>query len=285
MTIDFSPPLLSDPIIAGQINAANALSDIYAMGGKPITCLNIVSYPMDLLGLEYLQDTLIGMLQKIIEAKAILVGGHTIKDERPLLGLSVLGQVHPDKFWSNSKAKIGDTLVLTKPIGAGVIFSAHKKSLAPKKALDECIEYARTLNNIAAEIMKKYTINAATDVTGFGLAGHLLEIATGSKVTCSIDIQKIPIMAQSIELYKNGLSTGITASNWDTVNNDIQFEVDLPLWYKLVLADPQTNGGLLVSVPCEQGSSLLKSLHEAGINSASIIGEVKKLQDKYILIQ
>ena len=283
-TADYITPPVNDPYLFGQIAAANALSDIYAMGGKPITCLNLVNFPSKKLAPEVLHQIAAGALDKITEAGASLVGGHTIDDDEPKFGLAVTGVVHPDKYWSNRGAQIGDLLILTKPIGSGVIFNANIKKWVSPKALEECLQSITALNKTAAEVMGAFDIHAATDVTGFGLAGHGLEIAQGSGVQMEIQMDDIPIMSEAMQMYQKGMSTGSNRSNQNRVQAYTAFKAAIPELHRQIVYDPQTSGGLLVSVPAQQGVPLLKALHQAGVKDARTIGRINPLKGEAYLV-
>ena len=283
-TADFITPPVDDPFLFGQISAANAISDVYAMGGKPITCLNLACFPSKKLAPEILHGIISGALDKITEAGAVLAGGHTIEDEEPKFGLSVTGIVHPAKLWKNVGAKPDDVLILTKPIGSGVIFNANLKKAVSKQALDECLDIITTLNKTAAEIMTGFQINAVTDVTGFGLAGHSLEMAKGSNVTFEINTNELPVMKEALEMYKNGITTGVNQFNRELVEDYVEFANNLSACHKEILFDPQTSGGLLVSLPEKQGKELLSKLHDAGVNSARMIGKVSSAKKDVYLV-
>ena len=275
MTADFITPPVDDPYQFGQIAAANALSDVYAMGGVPLACLNLVGFPSDDLAPEVLGQIIAGAMSKIQEAGAVLVGGHTTEDEEPKFGLSVTGTVHPDKIWRNSGAQKGDRLILTKPIGSGVLINAHRKRWVPEPAMAACLEIITTLNRTAAEIMWDYPIHAATDITGFGLAGHAFEMAHGSDLTLHIDLSKVPIMEASLEMYKKGMSTGVNKANSEMVEGHYRFVMDLPAWHREIVFDPQTAGGLFVAVAPDKAQALVSDLHKAGVTHAVDVGEAK----------
>ena len=283
-TADFITPPVDDPFLYGQIAAANSLSDVYAMGGRPITCLNLVGFPSNKLEPEVLHGIVAGALSKISEAGAVLLGGHTTEDEEPKFGLSVTGIVHPKKIWRNVGAKPGDVLILTKPIGSGVIFNANLKNWVSTDALNECIEIITTLNKAPAEVMANFEIHAATDITGFGLAGHCFEMADGSNVTLKISMDQIPVMNEALAMYEKGMSTGVNLYNRQMVGDHIRFQRDLPGWHEEIVFDPQTSGGLLVAVPKAQGEGLLHELHNAGVKQAKTIGTVTDLQNSTNLI-
>ena len=283
-TTDFITPPVDDPYLYGQIAAANAMSDVYAMGGRPIVCLNIVAFPAKKLELEILHQIIAGALNKITEAEAVLAGGHSIEDDEPKFGLAVTGVVHPEKFWTNKGARPGDVLILTKPIGSGVIFNANLKKWVSQEALGECLEILTTLNKTAAETMEQFDIHAATDVTGFGLAGHCWEMATASDVRMDINLDEVPIMREALQMYKKGMNTGMNASNRQMVEENVRFEKKLPDWHGEIVYDPQTSGGLLAAVPESSGEDLLKALEDAGVDQARIIGRVIERQDSVYLV-
>lgn len=273
-TADFITPPVNDPFIFGQIAAANAISDIYAMGGRPITCLNLVAFPSTKLAPDILHGIVAGAVDKITEAGAVLVGGHTIEDDEPKFGLAVNGLVHPDKLWTNAGARAGDTLVLTKPIGSGVIFNANIKNWVSKEALEECIAQLTTLNRKAWEIMQGFDIHGATDITGFGLAGHCFEIASASGVMIVLAMDRLPLMPEALDMYRRGVNTGVNPHNRRMVQNRLQFEGDWPDWHREILYDPQTSGGLLASVAPSVAEDLVAALQSAGVAKACVIGEV-----------
>ena len=278
MTADYITPPVNDPFIYGQIAAANAISDVYAMGGKPIACLNLVSFPSNKLPPEVLHQIVAGALSKINEAGAVLAGGHSVEDDEPKFGLAVTGIVHPDKFWTNKGAQPGDALILTKPIGSGVLFNANIKKWVSKEAMEACLSILITLNRTAAEVMSGFDIHAATDVTGFGLAGHGLEIAKASEVNLEISIKDLPIMDEALTMYKKGVTTGVNAYNRQMVEQHLWLETDLPPWHEEIVFDPQTNGGLLMAVLETQAEDLVNALHAKGVTAAKIIGNVHELK-------
>ena len=258
VTADFITPPVDDPFLFGQIGAANSLSDIYAMGGKPLTCLNLIGFPTDQLGPEILHGIVEGALSKITEAGAVLAGGHTTADDEPKFGLSVTGIVHPDNYWRNNGARPDDVLVLTKPIGSSVIFNANLKKWVSEQALYECISHITTLNKVAAETMADFSIHAATDITGFALAGHVLEMAKGSNVTLEIQADEVPAMNETLAMYEKGVSTGVNAENRALIEKETRFARTLSTWLQEIFVAPQTSGGLLVSLPAAQGDTLGK---------------------------
>ncbi len=283
-TADFITPMVNDPFVYGQIAAANAISDIYAMGGRPLTCLNLVAFPSKKLQPEVLHQIVAGALDKITEAGAVLAGGHSIEDDEPKFGLAVTGVVHPKKYWSNSGAAAGDVLILTKPIGSGVLFNANLKKWVSESALNECLATLSTLNKVAAEILKEFTVHAVTDITGFGLAGHGFEMAKASDVRLEINLDAVPILSEALAMYEKGMNTGTTAYNRQLVENHMQFEKDLPAWQQNIVFDPQTSGGLLVAVPENSGENVLRALRGGGVDQARLIGGIAVRRDPIYLM-
>jgi len=279
MTADFITPPVNDPYVFGQIAAANAISDVYAMGGQPVACLNLVSFPSKKLPSEVLHQIVAGALSKITEAGAVLAGGHSVEDDEPKFGLSVTGIVHPEKFWTNKGAQPGDVLILTKPVGSGVLFNANLKRWVSKEAMEACLSILITLNRTAAEVMSGFDIHAATDVTGFGLAGHGFEMAKASNVCLEIGIQELPILDEALAMYKRGMTTGVNAYNRQMVEKHFRFETELPPWHEEIVFDPQTSGGLLVAVTQAKGEHLVNALHAKGVTTAKIIGSVHELKE------
>jgi len=283
-TADFITPPVNDPFLFGQIAAANAISDVYAMGGRPITCLNLAAFPSKKLDPSVLHGIVTGALSKITEAGAVLAGGHSIEDDEPKFGLAVTGIVHPEKYWANSGARQGDALILTKPIGSGVLLNANLKGWVPSGAFDECLSVLTTLNKRAAEVFSGFEVHAATDVTGFGLAGHGYEMAKASQVTFHLTTEWLPVMKQASEMYQRGVTTGMNESNRRLVEHSLRFTKNLPAFFREIVFDPQTNGGLLVAVPKFQAEKLLSELHSAGIIHARQIGRVIPVENDTHLI-
>ena len=283
-TADFITPPVDDPFIYGQIAAANAISDVYAMGGRPVTCLNLVAFPSNKLAPEMLHQMIAGALNKITEAGAVLAGGHSIEDDEPKFGLSVTGIVHPQKYWTNSGVRSGDALVLTKPIGSGVIFNANLKKWVSPAAFNACIGHLITLNRVAAETMAQFEIHAVTDITGFGLAGHALEMAKGSNVCLTFEIAKIPVMDEAYEMYRKGMSTGVNVHNRRLAKAHTRIEAQLQPWQEEIIYDPQTSGGLLTALPAHQAEALVKALHQKGVQHARCIGHAATFKENTHLI-
>lgn len=278
-TADFITPPVDDPFVFGQVAAANALSDVYAMGGRPVCCLNLAGFPAAKLETAVLGRIIAGALTKIHEAGAVLAGGHTTDDEEPKFGLAVTGVVHPRKYWTNARAVPGDALVLTKPLGGGVLLNANRRGWVAEKSLQECLQVMTTLNRTAAEVMQGFDVHAATDVTGFGLAGHAHEMAQASGTHLEIDLQAVPILTDALAMYERGVGTGMNRHNRRLVENHLHFSQPRPPRHAEIVFDPQTNGGLLVSVPAEQGPHLLDSLRQAGVEHAAGIGRVTPVEN------
>jgi selenide, water dikinase len=282
-TLDYFTPIVDDPYMFGQIAAANALSDVYAMGGEPKTVLNIVGYPIKKLGSEILAQILNGAAAKVKEAGAITVGGHSIDDQEPKFGLSVTGIVHPSKVWKNVGAIPGDVLVLTKPIGVGILTTGIKRGAVTAEQEETVTATMASLNKTAAEALKKYHPHAVTDVTGFGLLGHGSEMARGSEVTLEIHHQKVPVLEGTYDLAKNGVVPGGSKSNLKWLEADIDFG-NLSTEEQLVLCDAITSGGLLVSLSEAEATDYVKDLHESGLTHSAIIGKVLTKMDKLIIV-
>jgi selenide,water dikinase len=283
-TADIITPPVNDPYLFGQIAAANAISDVYAMGGRPLTCINLVAFPSRKLEPGILHQIVAGALNKITEAGAVLAGGHSIDDDEPKFGLAVTGIVHPKKYWSNQGARAGDVLILTKPLGSGVIFNANLKNWVSRSALDECITTISALNKSAMEVLLGFGVHAVTDVTGFGLAGHCLEMVKNSDVRLEIKLDDLPVMREALDMYKKGMTTGVNPLNQQMVAEYLSFERTVPGWHQEIVYDPQTSGGLLVAVPQDQGGRVLESLKNAGMFQARIIGQVCPRQDSVCLV-
>jgi len=271
-TLDFFTPIVDNPYLFGQIAAANSLSDVYAMGGKPLTAMNIVAFPMGCLSAEVLGEILRGGQDKVLEAGAVIVGGHTIEDSEPKYGLSVTGIVHPNKIWKNSGAQPGDVLLLTKAIGTGVLATAGKADMFPAGILASMHSMV-TLNRRAAEVGMNYTIHACTDITGFGLLGHLCEMAKGSGVSIEVNSAAIPLLTDAAEAATMGLVPGGAYANRDYLTT-VTMNPNVPVHLQDLCYDPQTSGGLLFSVPVNVAQALLLDLQRAGIKEAAIIGQV-----------
>lgn len=273
-TVDFFPPLLDDPYLFGQVAAANALSDIYAMGGDPILALNLVAFPCKDLGVEVLETILKGGFDKVKEAGALLVGGHTIEDAVPKYGLCVMGTAHPEKIVTNKAARPKDRLILTKPLGSGILTTALMRGLIQESDMKAMLGHMLALNDKAKERMLKVGVNACTDITGFGLLGHALEMARGSGVCITIESGSVPTDSLAFELATKGIYPGGTMRNLAFGEGSGTISPGVPEPLKWLLADPQTSGGLLISVPGERSEELLSGLIHDGALEARIIGFV-----------
>ncbi len=273
-TIDFFTPIVDDPFSFGQIAAANALSDVYAMGGKPLTAMNMVAFPIKNLDRAILAEILKGGYSKVQESGALLVGGHSIEDSDTKYGLSVTGVVHPNKIVTNARARPGDRLVLTKPLGTGIIATALKGKMASREAMTKITESMTTLNRVASEVMVEVGANACTDITGFGFLGHASEMATASDVGIVIQSQSVPIFPQAEEYASMGMVPGGTGRNRDFAACKVEISGYVPDTKMDILYDAQTSGGLLISVEGEMVEMLLEQLHSKGVQWATVIGEV-----------
>lgn len=275
-TIDFITPPVDDPYWFGQVAAANAISDVYAMGGRPLTALNVVMFPSKILDTGILRDMLKGGHDKVVESGAVLAGGHSVDDEEPKYGLSVSGVVHPDNLLSNAGARPGDQLVLTKPLGSGVLFNAVRSGKLAFKALEtDVLPTVAALNKTAVEQALKYEIHACTDVTGFGILGHLMEMANGSNTSIRVFFDQLPIYPHAREMYARGETTGSNKANQTMVNTyRLDIQRTLSKEEQGLIYDPQTSGGLIFSLPGDQADDLAAALVNKGVSDARVIGEV-----------
>lgn len=273
-TTDFFPPLVDDPFTFGQIAAANSLSDCYAVGATPITCLNIVCFPDKELPVEILSAILSGGADKVTEAGAVILGGHSLRDTEIKYGLAVTGTVHPEAFFTNAAAQPGDALILTKPIGSGVMTSAAKSGRIPQDELSETIQVMTRLNGAAAMVAREHGAHAMTDITGFGLVGHAREMASASGVTIELMANKVPLIGPTLELARAGVLTRAWKSTLAAIGDRLAAEgIEEALFG--VLTDAQTSGGLLMSLPPEHADRALASLRRSGDQSAALVGAVK----------
>ncbi len=283
-TIDFFPPLVEDPYEFGRIAAANSLSDVYAMGGTPITALNVVGFPDKDLPPSILQEILRGGAERVEKAGAFILGGHSVRDSEIKYGLSVTGTIHPLRIIANNTAQPGDLLVLTKPIGSGVLTSAAKNGTIKEADLTEAIEVMATLNKGACQAMTDVGVSSATDVTGFGLIGHAFEMADGAGVTFEINSAAIPLMEQALQLAAKGIVTRTHKATLSFVGKRLEVEgVDEPLVN--VLCDAQTSGGLLISVPSARADDLLEKLDLHRTPCAEIIGQVCSRGEHIVILR
>jgi len=280
--VDFFPPVVDDPWMYGQIAAANALSDVYAMGGEPTFALNILCFPGNL-PLEILREILDGGYQKIKEAGAIIAGGHSIDDPIPKYGLCVSGTAHPGKIWSNAGAREGDLLILTKPLGSGITTTAAKAGVITPEELASSIAVMAALNKGARDAVATLGAHACTDITGFGLLGHTEEMASGSGKTIQVFAGKAPLLPGALSLAEQGMAPGGASRNEEYLRESVSFTGDIPPALQSVLWDPQTSGGLLVSIPEKDAGELMKRLEEP-CPQASIIGQVLPREEKSIRV-
>jgi len=274
-TVDFITPPVDDPYWYGQIAAANSISDVYSMGGRPLIALNLVMFPSKRLDAGMLKEILRGGHDKVVEAGASLVGGHSVDDEEPKYGLCVNGSVHPDRIITNAGSRPGDALILTKPIGSGVLFNAVRSGRMTFRDIErEVLPAVATLNGSAMETALGFDLHACTDITGFGIAGHLLEVAGGCDSTIRLEYSSLPIYPGALEMYGKGETTGSNAANRLMVQESLEIQVSLSRVEDELLFDPQTSGGLLLSVPESQAAELVRALEAAGVAPAVRVGEV-----------
>lgn len=273
-TVDVFPPVLDDPYWYGAVVCANSLSDVYAMGATPITILNILAFSDKTVPPEVAAEILRGGSDKAQEAGVPIVGGHSLRDVEPKYGMCVTGVVHPDKIVTNAGARPGDLLVLTKPLGSGIITTAAKFDQTDAETVDAVTRIMATLNKAASEVMVRIGVNAATDITGFGLMGHLLEMLKASKTAAVVHWRKVPMLEAALDLANRGIAPGGTFSNQGNVLPHTDWG-DTPMHVNVVLCDAQTSGGLLMAVPCEKAEVLVEELKRAGVDDACIIGQVE----------
>ena len=284
-SVDFFPPLVDDPFLFGQIAAANSLSDIYAMGGRPVTALNIVGFPDDMLELEVLTDILRGGGERVKTAGAVIAGGHTVRDTEIKYGLSVTGVVQPDQLLTNTAAQPGDVLVLTKALGTGFVTTAFKANRCPENVIAAASDSMKALNAAASQAAVTTGARAATDITGFGLAGHAHEMATSSHVTCVIDLGKLPILPGARELAQRGNKTRASASNRSFVESQLRVAPNADQLLTEFAFDAQTSGGLLISVPQKRVTALIDSARDLGAPVVEIVGHVEARQEVSVVLR
>lgn len=272
-TVDYFTPVVDDPYVFGQITAANALSDIYAMGAKPLTVLNIVAFPTKTLPLTQLAQILQGGADKVRESGASIIGGHSIVDKEPKYGMAVTAIIHPHKVVTNAGAKPGDWLVLTKPLGIGIMATAIKQGKASPQGEREAIQVMTTLNKDGAQVMTEVGVNACTDITGFGFLGHLSEMTKASHVGAKVYASAVPVLEEARSLIAQGVCPGGTKKNLDFVSANVEFSDQINQDMKLLLADAQTSGGLLMAVSQEKGRELVSQLIAKGV-PAHVVGEI-----------
>ena len=283
-TVDFFTPIVDDPYVFGQIAATNSLSDVYAMGGRPISALAMVCFP-ESGDVKVLEEMLSGGLSKMIEAKCTVIGGHSIRDDEIKLGYSVTGTIHPSKVLANSSAQAGDRLLFTKAIGTGVISTAIKRGKADFAWIRAAVRSMTTLNKAAADVILsgEYVVHSLTDVTGFGLIGHAREMALGSKVSLRIRASQVPLLAGALECVRSGHVPGGLKSNRQFAEGCVEAAADVPADLLTLLFDPQTAGGLLIAVAEKDAAQLLAELTNAGVDAAEI-GEALPKQSPLIAI-
>jgi len=282
--VDFITPPVDDPYWFGQIAAANALSDVYAMGGKPLTALNLVMFPTKKLDSSILREILRGGCDKVSQAGASIAGGHSVDDNEPKYGLAVTGAVHPDRILTNCGAEEGDVLILTKPIGTGVLFNACRSKKLPWRDLEVVLPEVASLNKKAIEIALNFSIHACTDITGFGIIGHSLEMAKGSKVQINLLYNKLPFYPNALDMYRRGETTGSNRANRKLAEGFFKKTRELSREEEELLFDPQTSGGLLFSISSTEAGQLIAELKNAGIQIADRVGEVIASSQPWICI-
>ncbi len=272
LTVDVMAPVADDPYIFGQIAAANSLSDVYAMGGEPIAALGVLGFPVDEVPADTIRQMLAGAWDKVREAGAVVAGGHTMKDMEIKFGLAVVGMVHPERVVTNAGVQPGDVLVLTKPLGTGLIATGLKQSQVKREPVDKAYRLMRTLNREAARVMLEIGVDAATDVTGFGLLGHTWEMAQASGVDIVIESDRVPVIEGVVELAAAGLVPLGTKNNYAFIQDKADFASGLNEAQRLVLCDAQTSGGLLLALPSAKTDALLSRLRQTGVTGAGVIG-------------
>ncbi len=284
-TTDFFPPVCSDAYEFGQIAAANAVSDVFAMGGRVLTAMNLVMFPSQGIPFEVLYEILRGGQEKVSEAGGLVVGGHTIADSPPKYGLAVTGIVHPQRVITNANARPGEALILTKPIGTGAVVAGHRIGQARRGDYQKALETMKQLNRTGAEVMQQHSVRCATDITGFGLLGHAMHIARASRVTLEIDTHRIPLLPGARELVDMGCIPGAAFRNLAYVESYCGFDPGLSYTFKMLALDPQTSGGLLMTVPSAEADSIVSTLRQNGYAEAAIIGVTGPSSDRLLLVR
>ncbi|MBD3767053.1 MAG: selenide, water dikinase SelD [Gammaproteobacteria bacterium] len=273
-TTDFFMPIVDDPFTFGQIAATNALSDIYAMGGKPIMALALVAMPIGVLTLEQMRAIMEGGESVCRAAGIPVAGGHSIDSVEPIYGLAAMGLVHPNHLKRNNRAKVGDVLILGKPLGVGMFADALKRLVLSEQGYAQMIQSTTQLNVVGASLGEMSGVHAMTDVTGFGLLGHLAEVCRGSQVGAQLFWQQVPVWSQAIPLARSGIGPGAIGRNWASYRDEVYLADDIEDWQRRLLCDPQTSGGLLVSCAPSVATSVLETFHEAGFSQAGVIGQL-----------
>ena len=283
-TVDYITPPVNDPYWFGQIAAANSLSDVYAMGGKPLTALNLVMFPSKKLDMAFLKDILRGGSDKVLEAGASMAGGHSVDDNEPKYGLAVTGSVHPDRILTNCGSRAGDALILTKPLGTGVLFNANRSGKLPYAELEAILPRVAALNRKAIEAAVKFDVHACTDVTGFGILGHTLELARGSDVQIDLIYENLPFYPHALQMYQKGETTGSNKANRRLAEGAWEITTHRSAEEQALLFDPQTSGGLLIAVSDSQVDDLISRLKKEGLETAVKVGEVVASDRAYIRV-
>jgi len=283
-TVDYITPPVNDPYWFGQIAAANSLSDVYAMGGKPLTALNLVMFPSKKLDMAFLKDILRGGSDKVLEADASMAGGHSVDDNEPKYGLAVTGSVHPDRILTNCGSRAGDALILTKPLGTGVLFNANRSGKLPYVELAAILPQVAALNRKAVEVAVKFDVHACTDVTGFGILGHTLELARGSDVRIDLIYENLPFYPYALQMYQKGETTGSNKGNRKLAEGAWEISSDKSAEEQALLFDPQTSGGLLIAVHHSQADELISQLKKEGVEAAVRVGEVVASDKPFIRV-
>ncbi len=284
-TVDFFTPIVDDPYWFGQIAAANAMSDVYAMGGVPKTAMNLVAFPIKEMDIAILREIIQGGLDKMREADVVLVGGHSVEDKELKYGLSVTGFIHPDRVLTKKTLRIGDRLILTKPLGTGIINTAIKAALASPEIIGIVTHLMAGLNRKAAEAMASYSVHACTDITGFGLLGHLTEMVQGSGCGVRLDSKSVPVLPETISYAGTGLIPAGAYRNREFYQSTIHFDPSVDRVLQDILFDPQTSGGLLICVDTRSAQTMLDCLREKGVSEAAIIGEVVSEPRERIVVE
>ena len=281
-TVDFFTPIVDDPYIFGQISAANSLSDVYAMGGDPVTCMNIVCFPKGKMDIEILGEILKGGAEKVKESGAVVIGGHSIIDEEIKFGMAVTGVIHPDKIFRNVGVQEGDVLILTKALGTGIISTALKKGKASDESVNEAVKSMTTLNAAASFVARKHSVHACSDVTGFGILGHALGMASGSGVTLVIESAKMPLLRGAPRLAEKGYITGGCKRNREYLSDKMTIDKSIREGLVEIALDPQTSGGLLLAVAKRHAAKLVEDLNAAGVTHAAEVGYATSLQKAWV---
>jgi len=284
-TVDFFTPIVDDPYAFGQIAAANALSDVYAMGGVPKTAMNLVAFPIKDMDLSVLRHIIQGGLDKMREAGVVLVGGHSVEDKELKYGLSVMGFIHPDRVLTKKNLRVGDRLILTKPLGTGIINTAIKGGLASKEITDTVTRLMATLNRDAAEIMENYPVHACTDITGFGFLGHLAEMVVDSGAGIRIQSNRVPVLPLTLNYAGMGLVPAGAYKNREFFERHVDVAIGVDILIQDILFDPQTSGGLLICVENERADDLLQALKKKGVQDAAIVGQVVPEPKERIIVE